>query len=125
MSDNKFKVPNPFSLISSFLPKKKKDEAVYEIESEEPNEKKSKAKKRGNINFHDEVMELGFSFSRQKDNYSCYKYLAIPTLFLFWNTETNYISMYYEKKLLSQINFVPNNRLFIEMFIRKTIENLK
>ena len=124
MSDNKLKVPNPFSLISSFLPKKDKGKPTYEIEVDEP-KKKSKIKKRGSINFHDEVIELGFVFSREKGNYSSYKYIAIPTLFLFWNTETNYISMYYDKKLLSQINFLPNNRIFIEMFIRKTIDSLR
>ena len=124
MGDNKFKIANPFELISSFLPKKKNREED-EIKVNNPKEKKHRLIKRGSVNIHDEVIELGFVFLKQKNDYGFYKYLAIPTLFLFLNTETNYLSMYYGKKLLSQINFIPNNRLFIEIFVKKTIENLK
>lgn len=116
---SKIKVVNPFSLISSFLPKKK-EEPVYEIEVDD----KPKKKKRGSFDFEEVVKECGFSFVKFKDGYSSYRCVAIPELYLIWNTQTNSVSIIYEKKLLSKTNFLPNNRIFTEIFIKKTIENL-
>jgi len=125
MSKGKINVPNPFKIFHSFLPPKKYP--VYEVEVE--NEKKEKVKhvkvKRGSFNFEDELIELGFEFFRFKNNYNTYKYIAIPSLVIFWNVDTNDICIYYEKAVVSRINFLPNNRLFVEIFVKKTIENLK
>lgn len=125
MKDKKLNVPNPFKIFNNFLPPKK--DHVYEVEVEK--EKKEKAKhlkvKRGSFNFEDELIELGFEFFRFKNNYNTYKYIAIPSLVLFWNVDTNDICIYYEKAVVSRINFLPNNRLFVEIFVKKTIENLK
>lgn len=125
MSRDRIKVPNPFSLISSFLPTKKKDNHVNELDIIDKNKTKNKIKRKGSINFEEELVYLGFVYNSTKNDYISYRYAAIPELFLFWNTEINDISMYYEKKLLSKINFLPNSRVFIEIFIKKTIENLK
>lgn len=123
MSGKKINVPNPLSLISLFS-KKDKPKPEYEFEVEKDDKKASKKKRKGVVDFDEEMSSLGFSFVREKDNYRIFRYVAIPTLIVFWNTKINDVSVYYEKKLLSKINFVPNNRLFIEIFIKKTIENL-
>jgi len=121
---SKFKVPNPFSLLKNFVPEKKKEvEYFYEIDKDD--KPKKKKKKKGNVDWDEEMTSLGFSFLQLKDRYKIYRYDAIPSLFVFWNTLTNEISMYYEKKILTKINFMPNNRLFIEILVKKTIENLK
>ena len=125
MSKDKINVPNPFKIFNSFLPPKK--DPVYEVEVEK--EKKEKVKhvkvKRGSFNFEDELAELGFEFFRFKNYYNTYRYIAIPSLVLFWNVDTNDIYIYHEKAVVSRINFLPNNRLFVEIFVKKTIENLK
>lgn len=116
----KLKIPNPFSLISNFVQKKEK-EVIYEIEVEKPKKKK----RNGAVDLDEEITQHGFEFHKSKNNFSSYKYVAIPNLFLFITHETSEISIFYDKKLLSKVNFIPNNRLFIEIFIKKTIENIK
>lgn len=118
---SKFKIPNPFDLIRVFNQKNTNTDIIKDSETNE--EKTKKTRKKG-IDLDEEFKELGFEFIKIKDKYRVYKYVAIPTLFLFWNTEISDISLYYDKKLLSKINFVPNNRIFIENLIKKTIENI-
>lgn len=125
MSKQKLNVPNPFKLISNLVSSQK--EPIYEVEVEK--EKKERVKhvkvKKGKFDFEEELTELGFEFIRFKNNYNSYRYIAIPSLILFWNIDTNDVCIYYEKSLISKINFLPNNRLFVEIFVKKTIENLK
>lgn len=75
------------------------------------------------FSFVDEIKELGFEHYNHKNNFMVFKYIEISSIFLFFNTNSNDVSLYKDKILLTKINFVPNNRLFIEILIKKTIEN--
>ncbi len=121
MNDKKMKVVNPFSLIGNFLSKK----SDADKESGENTDAKKKRVKRGTFNLDEELTdELAFMFIQSKNNFNSYRYIPIPELYLFWQTETDEISIYYAKKLVGKINFIPNSRLFLEMFVKKTIEKL-
>ncbi len=119
----KLKIINPFKLMNDIFPAKEK-EPVYEIEVEKEKKQKVK-KKRGDVDLDFEFKELGFEFNYQSGDVSIYNYVSIPDIYLFWNKAENYISLSLGKILLSKVNFIPNNRLFIEMLIKKTIENIK
>ena len=73
--------------------------------------------------FESHLIELGFSFKREKNGVKLYTH-EDKVINIIWNTLTNDIHLYSGDKLFSKVNFVPNNPSFTENLIRKTIENI-
>ena len=73
--------------------------------------------------FESHLIELGFSFKREKNGVKLYIH-EDKVINIIWNTLTDDIHLYSGDKLYSKVNFVPNNPIFTENLIRKTIESV-
>jgi hypothetical protein len=117
------KIPNPFNLIKAFQ-KPKKEPEIY-VEYDAPDKPRKKLKK-GQFDFEEHLLhELGFSVESVSDTQTIYYCEVIPHLKIMWDIENSLIYMYAGDNLYGKINFVPNNRIFTDMFVKKTIYNLK
>ena len=74
-------------------------------------------------NFELHLLELEFYLKGEKAKSKFYSHLH-KNINIIYNVSTKEIYLYSGLKLYGKINFVPNNSLFTENLIKKTIENL-
>lgn len=115
-----FKPYNPFKLVNAFLGTEKVKPIKKVTEPPKPK------KKRGRTEYHfaEYITEMGFIHTKDAKDYSIYVFEEHRPLKMFWNNVTNDIYFYLSKKLVCKLNFVPPNRIFVEMLVKKMINNL-